>query len=132
MNGEVFGFAGSLRGFSQENISEELARWRAQRIHPTCALWGRGNSLSEGALAEIENSQAQLFPVLASGLEAQGLKQERRATRMLLPDLFWHWQSDDSLVLRFNLASGYFATSVLRELGQITQAQRGDEHEVLE
>ncbi|MGK0445998.1 MAG: tRNA pseudouridine13 synthase, partial [Bermanella sp.] len=111
---------------------EERDRLRAQRIHPSCALWGKGDSLSEGELQALEQQQAQRFPVLAAGLEKQGMKQERRATRMLLPDLFWHWADDTSLVLRFNLASGYFATSVLRELGDIQQAQRGDDRESME
>lgn len=132
MLGEVFGFAGSLRGFTQENTSEERARLRAQRIHPSCALWGKGESLSQHDLLALEQQQAQRFPVLAVGLEKQGMKQERRATRMLLPDLFWHWVDDSCLVLRFNLASGYFATSVLRELGDIQQAQRGGESESME
>jgi len=130
MEGEVFGFAGSLRGFKQENTSEERARLRAQRIHPSCALWGKGDSLSEGALNQLEREQAQAYPVLSQGLEKQGLKQERRATRMLLPDLFWQWQDDATLVLRFNLASGYFATSVLREIGHIQTAER--DHSVQE
>ena len=132
INGEVFGFAGSLRGFIQENTSEERTRLREQRIHPSCALWGKGDSLSQTDLLALEQEQAQRFPVLAAGLEKQGMNQERRATRMLLPDLFWHWLDDSTLVLRFNLASGYFATSVLRELGVITQAQRDIENESLE
>lgn len=132
IEGEVFGFAGSLRGFTQENTPEERTRLREQRIHPSCALWGKGDSLSQADLLTLEQDQAQRFPVLAAGLEKQGMKQERRATRMLLPDLFWHWLDDTTLVLRFNLASGYFATSVLRELGVITQAQRDIENESME
>ncbi|GAA6136197.1 tRNA pseudouridine(13) synthase TruD [Oceaniserpentilla sp. 4NH20-0058] len=124
MEGEVFGFAGSLRGFKQENNEDERNRLRAQRIHPSCALWGKGDALSEGALAQLEQTQAHAYPLLSQGLEKQGLKQERRATRMLLPDLFWQWQDDSTLVLRFNLASGYFATSVLRELGEINVLER--------
>ncbi len=54
---------------------------------------------------------------------AKGLKQERRASRMLVPDLFWMWQGDN-LILRFSLASGYFATSILQELGDIQEAPR--------
>lgn len=132
MKGEVFGFAGSLRGFVQENTSEERARLRAQRIHPSCALWGKGESLSQHDLLALEHGQAQQYPELALGLEKQGMKQERRATRMLLPDLFWRWLDDTTLVLRFNLASGYFATSVLRELGEIKQAQRSGDSESME
>lgn len=132
IHGEVFGFAGSLRGFTQENTSEERARLRAQRIHPSCALWGKGERLSTQDLYTLEQEAAERFPVLKTGLEKQGMKQERRATRMLLPDLFWHWSDNQTLVLRFNLASGYFATSVLCELGDIQPAQRSDERELME
>ncbi|MEY8206071.1 MAG: tRNA pseudouridine(13) synthase TruD [Bermanella sp.] len=123
MAGEVFGFAGSLRGFSQEGSSEELQRWRTNRIHPTCALWGKNESLAAGELLAIEDTVAAANPVFCEGLVNKGLKQERRAARMLVPDLFWMWQGDD-LVLRFSLASGYFATSILAELGDIQEAPR--------
>ncbi|MEH6344922.1 MAG: tRNA pseudouridine(13) synthase TruD [Bermanella sp.] len=121
--GEVFGFAGSLRGFSQENTSEERQRWRLNKIHPTCALWGKNESLSTSDLLNIETSVADKNKIFSDGLISKGLKQERRASRMLIPDLFWMWQ-DDNLVLRFSLASGYFATSLLRELGEIQEAPR--------
>jgi len=123
MEGEVFGFAGSLRGFSQENTSEENKRWRENKIHPTCALWGKNESLSTSHLQSIEDSVACENKVFSDGLVSKGLKQERRASRMLIPDLFWMWQDGD-LVLRFSLASGYFATSLLRELGDIQEYSR--------
>ena len=123
MAGEVFGFAGSLRGFSQENTPEENKRWRENKIHPTCALWGKNESLSISQLKDIEDSVADENEVFSEGLVSKGLKQERRASRMLIPDLFWMWQGDD-LVLRFSLASGYFATSLLRELGDIQEYSR--------
>ena len=123
MKGEVFGFAGSLRGFSQENSLEEAQRWRENEIHPTCALWGKNESLSTSDLQDIENTVAHENNIFSDGLVAKGLKQERRASRMLIPDLFWMWQGGN-LVLRFSLASGYFATSLLRELGDIQEYSR--------
>jgi len=123
MDGEVFGFPGSQRGFSQEGTSEELQRWRINRIHPTCALWGKNESLAVKNLLDIEQAVVDANPVFCEGLINKGLKQERRAARMLVPDLFWMWQGDD-LILRFSLASGYFATSILTELGDIQEAPR--------
>lgn len=130
MPGEVFGFAGSLRGFRQENTSEENQRWREQEIHPTVAMWGKGEPLSASALQALENEIAQGNPLFAEGLCKQKMKQERRATRMLVPDLFWQWQMDEgnnskrNLVLHFSLPSGYYATSLLRELGDFVEAER--------
>ncbi len=126
INGEVYGFSGSMKGFSQENTAQELMRWRNQNIHPTCAMWGKNTSLATDQLLTLENNVANEHALLNEGLIKQGLKQERRASRLLLPDLFWFWQGDD-LVLRFSLASGYFATSILRELGHIVEAPRHDE-----
>lgn len=133
VEGEVYGFAGSLRGFKRENTAEETQRWREQETHPTVAMWGKGEALSEGLLSELENNVAQAHPLFAEGLFKQGMKQERRATRMLIPDLFWQWSEDEeqsgkrNLVLHFSLPSGYYATSLLRELGDFTEAERSTE-----
>lgn len=130
IDGEVFGFSGSLRGFIQEGSQEETSRFEQKDIHPTCALWGRGNSLADKQLLKIEQAVANQHPLFSEGIEKQGMKQERRATRLLLPDLAWTWLESDVLELNFELASGLFATSVLRELGQITEAPRAeDEHQ---
>lgn len=135
MEGEVFGFPGSLRGFRQENTMVENQRWREQKIHPTVAMWGKGEALSSGPLLELEQQIAQAHPLFADGLCKQGMKQERRATRMLIPDLFWQWQPDElgsgksNLILHFSLPSGYYATSLLTELGDFVEAERFEESE---
>ena len=51
-----------------------------------------------------------------AGLEAAGLKQERRALRLPVDDLLWQLPAADSLSLEFSLPAGAYATSVLREL----------------
>ena len=54
------------------------------------------------------------------GLEAAGLKQERRSLRLLPVDLVWRWLADDVLQLEFSLPPGTYATVVLAELGAFT------------
>jgi tRNA pseudouridine13 synthase len=51
-----------------------------------------------------------------AGLEAAGLKQERRALRLTVADLEWRQPAADILCLEFSLPAGTYATSVLREL----------------
>ncbi|MFT6153622.1 MAG: tRNA pseudouridine13 synthase [Bermanella sp.] len=121
IEGEVFGFSGSLRGFAQEHSDEEKSRFHEKDIHPTCALWGKGESVAEGELDIIEKSVVEANDLFAQGIVRQGMKQERRVSRLLLPDLIWEWQSEEVLVLTFELGSGLFATSVLRELGSIVE-----------
>ncbi len=62
--------------------------------------------------------RSSLSPTCAPGLEAAGLKQERRALRVRVDDLAWEWE-DDALILRFRLGPGAYATEVLAELGDI-------------
>ncbi len=100
---------------------EEKNRFNEKDIHPTCALWGKGESVAEGELNAIEQSVIKANDLFAQGVANQGMKQERRVSRLLLPDLAWEWESEDVLVLNFELGSGLFATSVLRELGNIVE-----------
>jgi tRNA pseudouridine13 synthase len=121
IEGEVFGFSGSLRGFAQEHTDEEKSRFNEKDIHPTCALWGKGESVAKGELDTIEKSVVEANDLFAQGIVRQGMKQERRVSRLLLPDLTWEWSSEEVLILSFELGSGLFATSVLRELGNIVE-----------
>ena len=59
---------------------------------------------------------------LREGLEAAGLRQERRATRLRPQDLTWEWPADDVLRLKFSLSRGTYATAVLLELGPVRDA----------
>ena len=59
---------------------------------------------------------------LRNGLERAGLKQERRALRLRPDALAWRWLGDDALELRFGLPPGCYATTVLRELGEVADA----------
>src|SRR5690606_23827624 len=99
-------------------------RLEAFDIHPTGPLWGQGELRSTGVARDLELAalQGDTAQRLRQGLERAGLKQERRALRLRPAELHWRWLADDALELRFALPPGCYATTVLRELGEIVDA----------
>lgn len=125
LDGEVWMLDGSRSVFGPEPVTDELrARLDAFDIHPTGPLWGEGGLRSTGAARELELAalQGDTADRLRSGLERAGLKQERRALRLRPQDLAWEWPQTDALQLRFALPPGGYATTLLRELGEITDS----------
>lgn len=123
--GEVWMLEGSQSVFGPEPADEALAA-RAARldIHPTGPLWGLGEPRSTGPARELELAAAAPFADLRAGLEAAGLKQERRALRVRAGDLAWRREGEDVLVLDFSLPAGAYATGLLAELGEVREAPR--------
>ena len=124
LDGEVWMLDGSRSVFGPEPLDDALqARLEAFDIHPTGPLWGAGalrtrheaRALEEDSLADVVSMK------LRAGLEGEGLKQERRALRLRPADLSWEWIGE-GLRLRFALPPGSYATVVLREIGDITDA----------
>ncbi len=127
MEGEVWILAGTRSVFGPEPFDEKLeARLACFDIHPSGALWGAGELRTTGACADLEGAalQPDQGDVLCRGLEDAGLKQERRALRLVAADLAWEWGDADSLTLGFSLPPGSYATAVLQELGQAIDASR--------
>ncbi|ELQ03132.1 tRNA pseudouridine(13) synthase TruD [Xanthomonas translucens] len=134
LDGEVWLLDGSRSVFGPEPWSEVLAE-RLQRfdIHPSAPLWGTGELRSADAaraleLAALEDATSVR---LREGLEREGLKQERRATRLRAAALQWRWLDahDDVLELRFALPPGSYATALLHELGEVVDAGQGAQAE---
>jgi len=125
MDGEVWALAGSRSVFGPEPWSEALAqRLAAFDIHPSGPLWGRGALRSEGAcrdleMAALDDAQSR---TLRDGLERAGLEQERRALRLRPEGFAWRWPQADALEVAFSLPPGSYATAVLGQLGQVTDA----------
>jgi tRNA pseudouridine13 synthase len=120
IDGEVWMLDGSRSVFGPEPSSPELeARLAAFDIHPTAPLWGRGalRTTDEALALESASVEEGNGPALCEGLEAAGLKQERRATRLRPQDLQWTWLEPHALQLRFSLPPGCYATTVTAELG---------------
>lgn len=110
-----------LADADDEALSQRLGAWD---IHPSGALWGTGEPPSQGRAGELERAVAGRFPELAAGLAAAGLKQERRPLRVRPTDLTWRWEDavQRELILEFTLPAGVFATAVLREIADYTDA----------
>ena len=125
LDGEVWMLDGSRSVFGPEAFTDELReRLAAFDIHPSGPLWGEGELRSSDAAREVETTamQGDTAARLRNGLERAGLKQERRALRLRPAELGWRWHDDGALELRFALPPGCYATTVLRELGDITDA----------
>ena len=131
LEGDVMMLNGTRSVFLAEHIDDELLRRFAEAdIHPTTALWGRGQLASAAQLLALEKTQAEKLSAWCQGLENQGLKQERRAAR-LFPEFFSISFSDaacdsaeeaegqQNICLEFSLPSGSYATAVLREIVRV-------------
>jgi tRNA pseudouridine13 synthase len=121
--GDVFQLDGRSAIFGPEPIEDEL-RGRAARgeIHPTGPMFGRGELRVTETVGDLETAQLARFPELCTGLIAAGLDQERRALRLMARDFRCDWDGD-TLIARFSLPAGTYATTVLRELVEWTDAR---------
>jgi tRNA pseudouridine13 synthase len=116
IEGEAFNLEGSNSVFVEDEINDELvARLARLDIHPTSALWGRGELVCKGKAAILENEIVAPFAALCTALEKQGAKQARRATRLVIHEMQADF-SEQTLWLEFLLGKGSYATSVLREI----------------
>jgi len=127
LEGEVWMLAGSRSVFGPEPWSGTLAQRLADfDIHPTGPLWGQGESRTQGVARAAEDAalagdEAQ---ALRTGLEQEGLRQERRALRLKPEGFEWRWPDASTLQLQFALPPGSYATAVLHELGDVSEASR--------
>lgn len=113
--GDIMMLNGSRSVFSVADVDELIQqRIDAFDIHPTGPLWGRGTLDSSAAVDALEHEIAERFCDLCQGLERAGMKQERRALRLLVTEFDWKLEQN-SLTLNFFLPSGCYATSVIRE-----------------
>lgn len=127
LDGEVWILSGSRSVFGPEPWSEALAARLARfDIHPSGPLWGAGGLRSACRCAETELTalEGDAAIALRTGLEAAGLKQERRALRLVAEGLAWQWQEESGLRLEFSLPPGCYATALLQELGRVTDDSR--------
>ena len=117
LDGEVFGFPDNRSLVLPHNLrGDEVARVAAGELELTAPLWGLGELQSVGEVKALEQKVADEHMAVISGLEQFNLKQERRVIRLkpLAPEL--EWESDETLILRFELPKGTYATTLLKEL----------------
>lgn len=114
--GDVMQLAGTHSIFSITEPDEQIInRVQAFDISPAAPLWGRGEERASLESLCLQQKVLSPYQSWCTGLESQGLERAWRAQRLLLKHLAWEWQ-DNVLKLSFELTSGSYATSVLREL----------------
>lgn len=119
--GEVYGFPdnGTLLLISNQR-GDEPQRFAEGRVEITAPLWGSGELHTADAVRTLELEVAARFPELTAGLEAAGLRQERRVMRLRPLHAAMEALRDGDLQFRFDLPRGTYATTVLRELAVLT------------
>lgn len=122
--GEPANLNGSNSIFESTGGNAESQRLSQLDIHPTAPLWGDNPSLKTQtyeSLHEFEKAALEPYQAMLSGLEGARLEYKRRAIRCVPEKLEWTFEKTengelDALHIRFELQSGQFATSVIREL----------------
>ncbi|MDY6891953.1 MAG: tRNA pseudouridine(13) synthase TruD [Pseudomonadota bacterium] len=114
--GDVLMLDGSQSCFVADDPAALQARLERGELHLTGPLWGRGALLTQDQAAAFERATLAPAQALCQGLESLGLNQERRALRLIPKALAARELSEGQWLLEFELPSGAFATSVLREL----------------
>jgi tRNA pseudouridine13 synthase len=111
--------------FAVDQVDDTL-RERCQRldIHPTGPMWGRGQPTTRGRILELETGTAAQLATASSLVQEAGMDQERRSLRLTVRDLNWS-REQDGVVMRFRLARGSFATTVLGEIFEFDAAGDG-------
>lgn len=122
LEGERVMLDGSASSFQAQQIDEELqGRLQAMDVHPSGPLWGRDNPTVSAAAAQLEAEILAGWELWQAGLERAGAEGDRRALRAPVRNLGWV-QEDGDLVLRFSLPKGAYATALLRECLDYSEA----------
>jgi tRNA pseudouridine13 synthase len=119
--GDVANLDGRGSVFAVDAVDDTLVdRCLRLDIHPTGPMWGRGNLTTKGRVLELESRVGAQFPEPVTLVGDAGMDQERRSLRLAVQDLEWTREEPNAVVLRFRLTRGSFATTVLREIFDVT------------
>jgi len=122
LKGEVYGFPdnGTILLINNQR-GDEPQRFAEGKLELTAPLWGSGELHSAGEVRALEQEVASRFPELTAGLEAAGLRQERRVIRLRPTHPSLVALSDGDLQITFDLPRGTYATTVLREMAELVE-----------
>jgi tRNA pseudouridine13 synthase len=121
--GELANLDGSASVFSVTELDDEIAqRCLTMDIHPSGTLWGDNAPLATGAVAELEREVTEPYADLTAGLLSVRMDAASRSLRLPVRDLHWDF-TENALRLEFRLDPGGYATTVLREIAEISVAR---------
>lgn len=122
--GEVYGFQdnGTLLLIHNQR-GDEAQRFTDGKVEVTAPLWGSGELPTADEVRALELEVMAHFPEITAGLEAAGLRQERRVMRLhpIHPELVALESGD--VQLSFDLPRGTYATTILRELAVLEEPE---------
>ncbi|GGF85180.1 tRNA pseudouridine(13) synthase TruD [Alteromonas lipolytica] len=119
--GDVINLTGSNSIFvADDDVAALSSRLARQDLSTTIPLWGKGETGSTGQANQLEMALAADYAPVKTFLAGQKLTMERRAAIIWPQQLECH-QQGDTLIVRFFLPSGCFATTVLRECLNTTE-----------
>lgn len=115
---------GSNSVFISDGSVDEQERLHQLDIHPTAPMWGDNidKVMAEcPQLFDFEKNILAKYQPLLNALERARLDYQRRPIRSVPERFSWQFERDETgqlhgLVIRFELQSGQFATSLIREL----------------
>lgn len=117
--GDALMLAGTRSMFTCRGDEPDLAeRIAALDVHVTGPLWGTGQPPVSPERLAAERTLLADEAALLTGLEATGMRADRRALRATAGAFARTW-TDDVLELSFVLEAGSFATSLLFELVEV-------------
>jgi tRNA pseudouridine13 synthase len=88
----------------------------AMDVHPSGPLPGRGESPAMDVARAVEDGVVAPHAALVALLAGERIDHERRSLRLPVREFDWAFGDDATLVLRFVLPRGTFATAVLHEV----------------
>ncbi len=110
---------------------EWQSRLLTGEIHPTGPMPGDGAAVVHAQVAELEAAVLAPWQAICDDLAALRVPALRRALRLRVEGLQWHWPEPQVLTLSFALTSGAFATSVLQSLAELQEGE-GDAFSAIE
>jgi len=116
--GDAMQLSGSNSFFVFEDETERasiIKRLAEFDVNVTAPLWGDGKLHSSATARALELDCVTKFPDIIQTLNSLGLKQQRRAIRIIPQGFTWQIE-DNNLKMQFSLPAGCFATSIVREL----------------
>lgn len=128
--GDVLNLDGTDRFFAVppgewDEVLEQ--RLRDMDIHLTGLMPGLPKAQDKyatvGQAADIEDAVCQNYPLLLAGLKEHGVQAGRRSLRCAIRDMQWSWPNEGQLQVQFTLPRGAYATSLLRELCVLLEAE---------
>lgn len=121
LSGDALILSGSNSFFIAEQVDSIIEQRLSQRdIQLSAGLYGKGQLPVKNDAAQFESNVLAHYPEVCRCLEEVGLKQERRAISLFTQNMRWQVADETTLDIEFFLPSGCFATSVLREVVQLT------------